>query len=296
MSLAPIRTVCIVGAGWSGRQIAAQLLAHGMQVSLYDSNAEVIDSAKIWIAHHIEEQTASGYWNRELAEGWQGRMRVLAVMQQDDCDLVLECTFEQASLKRRVLKQLSKAFPAPCIIASNTSYFVPSILAKYVLDPERFLHWHFHVPVWLSKVVDIVPCDRTNESDMERVAELSRRVDQVPIIQRNENPGYIFNALLRGLILSALELAQRQVATPADIDFVWKAITKMEKGPFGIMDEIGLDVVQQSLGNARWDAQTVDLDKLMAILEPMVSSGKLGKKTGEGFFNHPNATRPGGND
>jgi 3-hydroxybutyryl-CoA dehydrogenase len=296
MSLGPIDNVTIAGAGWSGRQIAAQLLAHGITVTLYDFNRKAIESANEWIAKHIEEQTTSGLWNGNLAEGWASRFAITNELEPNPCQLVLECTYEAASLKRRVLRLLSEKFPAPCIIASNTSYFVPSIFSSYVSAPERYVHWHFHVPIWLSRVVDIVPCDKTDASVVERVAELSRRIDQVPIVQQKENPGYIFNALLRGLILSALQLAERQIATPQEIDFVWTAITKMQKGPFGIMDEIGLDVVHQSLGNARWDDQSINIDQLMTILEPYISAGKFGKKAGEGFFLHPDAPRSRANE
>jgi 3-hydroxybutyryl-CoA dehydrogenase len=203
-------------------------------------------------------------------------------------DMVLESVSEQVSSKKRVLREVSSLFPPPTIIASNSSYFVPSQLAGYVEHPSRFAHMHFHVPVLRESVVDIVGCRETENQVLQQLRQLAERIQQAPLMLRNEHPGYIFNWLLQSMLKSALELAVLDVADPEDIDYSWKAVTGMPLGPFGIMDQIGLDVIEQVLSNARWAApSTVTSDQLLELLRQRTSQGHLGVKTQRGFYDYP---------
>ncbi len=203
-------------------------------------------------------------------------------------DLVLECVPEQISLKKRVLRQISELFPSPCIIASNSSYFVPSMTCQFVTDPQRFAHLHFHVPVLRQSVCDIVGCAETDAHVLERLVALAERIEQPPIQLRHEHPGYIFNWLLQSVLKGALELVAMDVVDPKQVDQSWKAVTGMPLGPFGIMDQIGLDVIEQVLSNARWAAPSaVNDQQLLAVIQPLIKSGKLGVKTQGGFYDYP---------
>lgn len=284
-SIPPISSLLVVGAGWVGRQIAAQAAGHGLAVSLVDVNPNTTQSALQWINSHIQKQIAEGRWSQ-----LDKPLHITAIesdsISKFSFDWVIESVVEQVSIKRRVLKDLSDATSPDTIISSNSSYFVPSMLAKYLKHPERFAHVHFHVPVWISTVSDIVPCEATSETVLDRLMECCHRIGQTPILERKENPGYIFNWLLQSLLGSALELTNREVADAETVDFVWKKLTGMPLGPFGIMDQIGLDVIHQVMANARWTNQTIDLQRLMDLLQPKIDAGHLGAKTGEGFFKY----------
>jgi 3-hydroxybutyryl-CoA dehydrogenase len=172
-------------------------------------------------------------------------------------------------------------------VASNSSYFVPSTFSKHVRHPERYAHFHFHVPIWKATVVDVASGPQTSEETLERLSLLAKKIGQTPIVQRRENSGYVFNAMLKSVLKSALELLDRDVATAEDIDLAWTKATGMPIGPFGIMDQIGLDILVQTMSNGRF----VDGDEvwcpLIAKLQPYIDAGHLGVKTGKGFYNYP---------
>ncbi len=284
----PIPRILIYGAGWVGRQIAAQMASHGIEASLTDLDDAVTEQAVAWAKTHIAARIAEGTWSATRAEGHEKRLISLPIQswQEYPFDVVLECVHEQISTKRRVLKSISEQTESSTIIASNSSYFVPSMLAKYVRSPERFAHWHFHVPVWIATISDIVPCESTKPEVLDRLATLSEQMGQRPLVLAKENPGYVFNWLLQSLLTSSLELVEREVASPEQIDLSWTTITGMPIGPFGMMDQIGIDVIHQVLSNARWIDQTGKLDRLMLLLEPLLKRGDLGVKSGRGFFDY----------
>jgi 3-hydroxybutyryl-CoA dehydrogenase len=201
-------------------------------------------------------------------------------------ELVLESVPEQAALKRRLLKQLSEVFSPDTILASNSSYFVPSTFSKHVRAPERYAHFHFHVPIWKATVVDVAAGPETAPQTLQRLRSLALRIGQTPIVQTVENSGYIFNAMLKSVLQSALQLLDRSVADPACIDLAWTKATGMPVGPFGIMDQIGLDLMLQTMSNARFVEGDQVWEPLIARIEPLVAQGHLGVKTGQGFFKY----------
>jgi 3-hydroxybutyryl-CoA dehydrogenase len=280
-----IERVLILGAGWVGRQTAARLARFGLTVWLADRDPQVCAGAVQWM--------------RELPEfpadpTWVERVHIAAGLQElraagEPINLIIESVPEQVSLKKRVLREVSGVFPAPTIIVSNSSYFVPSMLSGYVSQPSRFAHLHFHVPVLEDSVVDIVGCAATDPVVIEQLRELTVRIGQIPLLLRREHPGYIFNWLLQSVLRSALELVELDVADPVDIDKSWTAVTGMPLGPFGIMDRIGLDVIEQVLSNARWAdsaATEVPIEQLLKLLAKHTSAGELGVKSKRGFYDY----------
>ncbi len=287
--MTPIEHVLIVGAGWVGRQTAARLARFGLSVWLADRAPQVCRDAVEWM-RQLPEYAADPTWHQRVhiapklvdlaAEVHAGALSV---------DLIIESVPEQVSLKKRVLRELSGLFPEPIIIASNSSYFVPSMLSEFVAQPERFAHLHFHVPVLEDSVVDIVGCAQTDPLVIERLRQLAVRIEQHPLLLRREHPGYIFNWLLQSVLRSALELVELDVADPVDIDKSWTSVTGMPLGPFGIMDRIGLDVIEQVLSNARWAdavATEVPIEQLLKLLAKHTQAGELGVKTKRGFYDY----------
>lgn len=299
--------VLIVGAGWIGRQVGLRMAICGLDVVLIDRAHSVSAAAREWmlaeapgyieailadVARGDRAGHAAGLAlpTRASAEAWQQRVSFDPPQDalSDNIDVVLECVPEQITLKRRILREFSRRFSKRTIIASNSSYFTPSALAQFVESPERFAHWHFHVPLDRSSVVDISGCEQTESWVLEKLRQLTLQIDQHPLMLRHEHPGYVFNWLLQSLLRSALELVAQDVVDIADIDRAWRAVSGMPFGPFAMMDHIGLDVIEQVLANARWDdAEPVAIDKLLAILREPIAQGHLGVKTGKGFYTHP---------
>lgn len=284
-----IERVLIVGAGWVGRQIALCLAQTGIAVCLIDRQRQVGEDALAWMRDQepSPEAAAVSLSRISLGDSLQEVGRRVSQGELPPFDLAIESVPEQISLKKRVLRELSSEMSADTIIASNSSYFTPSQLADFVTTPARFAHLHFHVPVLVRSVVDVVGCAQTQPQVIDRLCEMVASTGHHPLRLRHEHPGYIFNWLLQSVLRSALELAALDVADIEEIDRSWKAVTGMPLGPFGIMDRIGLDVIEQVLSNARWsDRAEVPVDQLLAILRKHTAAGALGVKSQKGFYDY----------
>ena len=284
----PIQRVLIIGAGWTGRQIAGQMVAYGLDVSLVDNNMQALEDSRAWILDQRESFFEQGYWPDVSHEQLASRIHTATLIDAvaGEFDLVLESVSEQFSLKRRIIKAYSERFTSPTIIASNSSYFTPSMMQPHVVLPERFANLHFHVPIWRATLVDIASGPMTDDTTVQRLVVLAIRIGQTPLVQRIENPGYVFNWMLKALLQSALQLVDRKVAQPADIDMAWKIVTGMPIGPFGIMDQIGVDLIHQTMSHARFVDGDEEWQPLVDNLQPYVDSNRLGVKTGQGFFDY----------
>ncbi len=294
----PINRTLIIGAGWTGRQIAAQCAAFGIETVLVDSNDATTKDAVQWCHSHVDQLCSNGTWAEAQATSLRNNLTSVSVSEMnakplcDSFDLAIENVPEQASIKRKVLKHYSSLLPASTIIASNSSYFLPSQLSKYVTAPQRFAHLHFHVPVCETELVDIIGGPECSPDVIASLEKFAQRIHQKAIIQLIENPGYIFNWMLQSLLSSSLELLDRKVATPEQIDLAWTQVTKMPIGPIGIVDRIGLDVVYQVLQNAQWSSGDPKISRLMTLLQPYIDQGYLGWKTGRGFYDYRCDNKP----
>lgn len=203
-----------------------------------------------------------------------------------DIDLVIETVSEQISIKRQVFKEATRHYAASTILTSNSSYFTPSMLKRFVDQPERFAHLHFHVPVWRTKLVDIAAGPETDPAVLAKLQTFAECIGQHALVQTVENPGYVFNWMLKALLQSALQLKVKGVASAEEIDFAWKQVTNMELGPFGIMDQIGIDLIHQTMSAGRFVDGDDVWQPLIDELQPLIDQNHLGTKTGQGFYKH----------
>ena len=271
-----INNVCILGAGTLGTRIALQAALSGFQVAVYDINAEAFVASKKVMAKILrslsltDEIIAKIKFTTEPAE---------AVA---EADIISESVTEELPLKRQVWAQFSALAPAKTIFTTNTSYLLPSMLVDSVDRPALFCAFHFH-DVFMAKVVDIMPHPGTSEEVISLLEDFGRALQQVPVIVRKENPGYIFNFMLMAVLGAAGKLKTMDVASIEDIDKSWMVNWHMPAGPFGIMDSIGLDTAWHVTNNLP-DASS---QAFAALLKTYVDAGKLGEKTGEGFYKYP---------
>lgn len=199
-----------------------------------------------------------------------------------DADIISESVTEELPLKRQVWAQFSALAPAKTIFTTNTSYLLPSMLVDSVDRPALFCAFHFH-DVFYSKVVDIMPHSGTSEEVVTLLEGFGRALKQVPVIVRKENPGYVFNYMLMAVIGAAGKLRTKEIASIEDIDKSWMVNFHMPMGPFGILDSIGLDTAWHVTHNLE-DAGS---QAFAALLKTYIDAGKLGEKTGEGFYTYP---------
>ena len=285
ISLSDIKKVLIIGSGTLGLRIGLQAALSGFEVSIYDINEKSFESAK-----KIQASILKNLLHRELItitelETVVNRIHFTldATEAARDADFVSESVIEDLAIKKKVWAQFSGLCPTHTVFTTNTSYLMPSQFAAETGRPELFCAFHFH-DVFFANVVDIMPHAGTEKWVVDLLMEMGRKLNQTPVFVKKESPGYIFNAMLVALIGAAGALVTYDVSSIEDVDRSWIGNFKMEQGPFGILDTIGLETVWH-ITNSMSDTKS---QKFAALLKTYVDSGKLGVKTGEGFYKYPN--------
>ena len=277
-----IRKIGIIGAGNLGTRIGLQAAISGFEVNVYDLYEKSLDNSRVSInklvahlirTHYITEQEGIIAVDRiSFTQNLKEALR--------NVDIISESVVEDADIKTKVWKELGELAPADTIFTTNTSYLLPSQFAEISGRPEKFCAFHFH-DVFHSRVVDIMPHEGTSPEIVLLLEELGRKLNQVPIRIKKEN---IFNTLLIAWIDAAGRLLTGEIAEVEAIDKSWMVNFGMSAGPFGILDNVGLDTAWH-ITNARRNAAS---RAFAALLKTYVDEGKLGSKSGEGFYSYPN--------
>ncbi len=280
-----IKRVCILGAGTLGTRVALQSALSGYQVAIFDVSAKALESSQKLMGK-IVYQLAKSSGMDDTA----GRNAIASITFTDnpnvaiwDADLINESVTEDVEIKNSVWEQFGKIAPDKTIFTTNTSYLLPSMFAEISGRSEKFCALHFH-DVFYSKVVDIMPHPGTDPKLIPLLMDFGRSLDQVPVLVKKENHGYLFNSMLMAFIGAAGKLLTKEVGSLEDIDKSWMVNFHMHMGPFGILDTIGLDTAwhvtkSQPDGNSQ---------RFAALLKSYIDAGKLGEKSGEGFYKYPN--------
>lgn len=297
MRIEDVRRIAIVGAGTMGQQIGFQCAGHGYDVVVYDIDPSALESARKRIDTYAEGLEAGGAITSELRTAARERIEMTTDISTAarDADLLSEAVPEDPDLKGRVLAEFNAACPPRTVFMTNTSTLLPSQFADASGRGDRLLALHFHLPVWINNLVDVMPHPGTAPEVTPLVVAFARRIGQVPIELHREHNGYVFNSMYSALNSAAITLAQQGVASIEDIDRSWMHITKAPVGPLGALDAVGLDTVWTIADY--WARQLGDpqLRANAAFLKDYVDRGDLGVKTGRGFYAYPEPAyaRPG---
>ena len=293
-----IRRVLVVGSGTMGQQIGFQCAGHGLDVVLYDIAPAALESARVRIDAYAKGLVAGGVIGAEVRDSAMARITMTtdASVAAGDADLLSEAVPEDPGLKGRVLAEFNALCPPQTIFATNTSTLLPSQFANATGRPDRVIALHFHLPVWVTNLADVMPHDGTRPEVTERVLAFARQIGQVPIELRREHHGYVFNAMYTALNREAITMAEQGVASIEDIDRAWMHVSRWPHGPFGGLDTVGLDTAWQITEYwARELPSDLQLRRNADFLKAYVDRGELGVKSGKGFYSYPNPAfaRPG---
>jgi 3-hydroxybutyryl-CoA dehydrogenase len=195
---------------------------------------------------------------------------------------------EDVKIKKEIFKKISLGCRKDAIIATNTSTFIPSMFLDSIKYTERFAALHFHSYVWNSSVVDIMPHKDTSEETIKTLENFSKKIGQIPIILKKESHNYVFNAIWNEVSKAAIDLVVNGITTVQEVDLAWTEILKMPIGPFGIMDHAGLDTALNITNYWAEKLNDEQLKRNAQFLKSYVDEGKLGVKTGKGFYNYLN--------
>lgn len=288
MKIDAVKRILAIGAGTMGHQIGFLCALNGYDVVVYDVNDTILADARRRVDRLADRFVTGKRCTDEQKKSVLARMTYASDAEAAavDADIVTESVPEDPALKGKIFGQFDNLCPARTIFTTNTSSLVPSMFAEATGRPERFLALHFH-DILLTDVVDIMPHPGTSPETVGLVREFAERLGQTVILLEKENFGYVFNAMLSDLFKSALTLASNGVAAVENIDRAWMGVLQVPMGPFGMMDSIGLDTVWKV--NDYWAKATGDAQMTAnaAFLKTRIDDGRLGKKSGTGFYSYP---------
>lgn len=275
-SVNEIKKIGVVGAGTMGRGIAQVFAIYDYAVILVDTEDALLQKALENIKKFTDPEMWSKVSNLIVTSTSLDKLK--------DCDLIIEAVFEDISVKKKVLKSINSVCKKSAIIATNTSSVSINKLAVEVSDTSLFIGMHFMNPPKVMELVEIVRGEKTSEETVEAITELTKRLDKIPAVV-NDSPGFVSNRLLFALIGEAIKLLENGVSSMEDIDAVMKHGMSHPMGPITLADFIGLDVCLNIM-QVLYDNLNDDRYKPSHLLEALVRDGKLGKKTGEGFYKY----------
>ncbi|TMD40354.1 MAG: 3-hydroxyacyl-CoA dehydrogenase family protein [Chloroflexi bacterium] len=277
----------VVGAGSMGAQIAQQAALHGIEVALHDKDGTQLQRALESNRGHLARRVEKGKLSKQEAEAAVNRVHATTDLGEatDRAAFVIEAVFEDLELKRSIFRELDEVTRADAVLASNSSTMGISKISDVTRRPDRCLNMHFFYPVLVMDLVEIVRGPLTSDETVERATVLAREMARTPVLLNKEIDGFIVNRILHAATQEAYRLLDAGVASFQDIDTAVEKGLNWPMGPFRLGDFSGLDVTY----NARLHMYRVTGDeryKPSPQLEAKVRAGKLGRKTGEGWYTY----------
>ena len=287
MNAEEIQRIAVVGAGLMGHGIALEFAAKGYAVRLHDRGEEELRRARQGIERGLGLLREAGRLTPEVAASAVGRIEFGTDLRAAvaEADVVVEAVFEDLTLKQAIFCDLDAWAPGRAILASNTSSFMPSLLAGATRRPDKVLVAHYFNPPHLLPLVELVRGPATADETVETMRALYVRLGKSPAVVQKEAPGFVGNRLQMALLREALSIVERGIATPQEVDTVVKTGFGRRlavAGVFEVFDLAGLDVTAAVAGQLL--PAIASSAEVPAILRERVAQGKLGAKTGEGFY------------
>jgi 3-hydroxybutyryl-CoA dehydrogenase len=280
-----MKTVSVIGAGTMGNGIAHVFAQNGFNVNLIDVSKPQLDKAIVTITKNLDRQLSKGTITEEIKASTLGNINPMTSFAGiKDSELVVEAATENIELKLSIFKQIDEVAPDGCILATNTSSISITKIAAVTRRPEQVIGMHFMNPVPVMKLVEIINGYATTKEVTDTIVELSKKLGKVPCVV-NDYPGFIANRILMPMINEAIYSLYEGVASVEAIDTVMKLGMAHPMGPLQLADFIGLDVCYSIL-NVLHDGFGNPKYAPCPLLVNMVTAGKLGVKSGEGFYTY----------
>lgn len=279
-----MKNISIIGSGTMGSGIAHVFGQYGFKVSLVDTNQVALEKALLTIAANLDRQTNRGIIDSATKENALANIQTFATIGEGvyQADIIIEAATENPDVKFAIFKELDTYSPLKAILASNTSSISITKLASVTQRPEKVIGMHFMNPVPVMKLVEVIRGHNTNDEVTKTVMELTQILGKEPV-EVKDYPGFVANRILMPMINESIFALYEGVAGREEIDKVMKLGMSHPMGPLELADFIGLDVclailkvLYEGFGNPKYAP--------CPLLVNMVQTGKLGKKTKEGFY------------
>ena len=277
--------VTVVGAGTMGNGIAHVFAQHGWDTLLVDVSGEQLDKAQETIGANLDRQVKKGALTKEQKDATLGRLTTSTVLDgAGQAELVIEAASEHPETKYRIFRDLDRSAPPGAILATNTSSIPITTIGAQTTRPGQVIGMHFMNPVPVMPLVEVIRGVETSDGTAARTVEIAESLGKTPVLV-NDSPGFVSNRVLMPMINEAIFCVMEGVATPDAIDTVMKLGMNHPLGPLALADLIGLDVCLAILQVLHRDLGE-DKYRPCPLLARMVSAGRLGKKSGRGFYDY----------
>lgn len=286
-----MNSVAVIGAGTMGNGIAHVFAQKGYNVSLIDVSQPALDKALATIAKNLDRQVTKGLMDEAAKESALQNITTFTGMSAGvkGAEIVIEAATENVDLKMKIFKSLDEVTGDDVILATNTSSISITQIAAQTSKPGNVIGMHFMNPVPVMKLVEVIRGYATSDEVTSKVMEMSKNLGKVPT-EVNDYPGFVANRILMPMINEAIITLHEGVAGVAEIDTVMKLGMAHPMGPLQLADFIGLDVclsimnvLHSGFGNGKYAP--------CPLLVNMVMAGKLGRKSGEGFYSWSHGTK-----
>jgi len=281
-----IKNISVIGGGTMGNGIAHVFALKGFNVNLIEMNDELAKKALTMISINLDRQVKKNIINETEKSKTLNNIKAVVGVEniQENTDLVIEAIIENKDAKLSVFNRLRAIVKSDSIFASNTSSISITELSSSSNRADKFIGMHFMNPVPVMKLVEIIRGYETSDETYNAIKDLTLKLDKVPV-QVQDYPGFISNRILMPMINEAIFALMENVASAEDIDTVMKVGMSHPMGPLTLADFIGLDVCLAIL-NVLYDGFNDPKYRPCPLLKKMVAAGKLGRKSGEGFYKY----------
>jgi 3-hydroxybutyryl-CoA dehydrogenase len=276
----------VVGAGTMGHGIAQLAAQAGYRVQLYDTTQERAEAGRVRLAANLEAGVARGKVTAEQRDAALARVEAVSTLDAlAGCAVVIEAVPEELALKQALFRDLSARLAPDALLATNTSALSVTEIAAAARHPERVVGMHFFNPAHLMKLLELVRALQTSDATLARARTVAERLGK-QVVEVQDHPGFASSRLGILLGMEAIRMVEEGVGSAADIDRAMELGYGHPMGPLKLTDLVGLDVrlaiaehLHRELGNPAF--------RPPQLLKRMVRAGKLGKKSGEGFYRYP---------
>ncbi|MFA5620501.1 MAG: 3-hydroxybutyryl-CoA dehydrogenase [Weeksellaceae bacterium] len=278
--------IAVIGAGTMGNGIAHTFAQNGFSVNLIDISQAALDRGLGVIQNNLDRMINKGALSEADKENTLKRIKTFTDMKEgvSDVEMVVEAATENVDLKTKIFEQLDESAPDNAILATNTSSISITQIAAVTKRPDKVIGMHFMNPVPIMKLVEIIRGFNTSDEVTQKIMDLSLTLGKTPV-EVNDYPGFVANRILMPMINESIETLYNGVAGVSEIDTVMKLGMAHPMGPLQLADFIGLDVCLSIL-NVMYDGFKNPKYAPCPLLVNMVTAGKLGIKSGEGFYDY----------
>lgn len=281
-----MKNIVVIGAGTMGNGIAHAFAQSGFLVNLVDVSAEALEHGLATITKNLDRMVAKGHLTEEQKTETLSNISTFTELAKaaTNADLIVEAATENEEIKLKIFGQMDELAPENCILATNTSSISITKIASVTKRADKVIGMHFMNPVPVMKLVEIIKGYSTSAETFEKIFDLSKQLGKTPV-EVNDYPGFVANRILMPMINESIETLQHGVAGVEEIDTVMKLGMAHPMGPLQLADFIGLDVCLAIL-NVMYEGFKNPKYAASPLLVNMVTAGKLGVKSGEGFYDY----------